>query len=42
MQFTVRFPKAMGTDFWIDNLAFYRHKGWVPSARDGGIDAPQM
>jgi hypothetical protein len=40
LQFTIRFPKAMGTDIWIDNLAFYRHKGWVPSARDGGVDAP--
>jgi hypothetical protein len=42
MQFAVRFPKAMGTDIWIDNLAFYRHKGWVPSGRDGGVDASQM
>jgi hypothetical protein len=39
MKFTVRFPKAMGTDVWIDNLAFYRHKGWVPSGGDGGVDA---
>jgi hypothetical protein len=38
--FTVRFPKAMSTDIWIDNLAFYRHKGWVPSVRDAGADAP--
>jgi hypothetical protein len=37
---TARFPKAMSTDLWIDNLAFYRHKGWVPSVRDAGADAP--
>jgi len=38
--FTVRFPKAFGTDIWIDNLAFYRHKGWTPAGFDGGADAP--
>lgn len=38
--FTVRFPKAMSTDIWIDNLAFYRHKGWVPAVHDAGADAP--
>ncbi len=38
--FTVRFPKAFGTDIWIDNLAFYRHKGWTPAGLDGGADAP--
>lgn len=37
--FTVRFPKAIGTDLWIDNLAFYRHQGWTPAGADGGIDA---
>ncbi len=38
--FTIRFPKAIGTDLWIDNLAFYRHKGWTPAGLDGGTDAP--
>ena len=38
--FTMRFPKAIGTDIWIDNLAFYRHKGWTPAGGDGGADAP--
>jgi len=38
--FTARFPKAFGTDIWIDNLAFYRHKGWTPAGVDGGADAP--
>jgi hypothetical protein len=37
--FTVRFPKAIATDLWIDNLAFYRHKGWTPAGGDGGADA---
>jgi hypothetical protein len=31
MTFTMRFPKAIGTDIWIDNFAFYRHKGWTPA-----------
>jgi len=38
--FTVRFPKELATDIWIDNLAFYRHKGWTPAGTDGGADAP--
>jgi hypothetical protein len=38
--FTMRFPKAIGTDIWIDNLAFYRHKGWTPAGGDGGADGP--
>jgi hypothetical protein len=38
--FTIRFPKELGTDLWIDNLAFYRHKGWRPAGSDGGADAP--
>lgn len=38
--FTVRFPKELATDIWIDNLAFYRHKGWRPAGNDGGADAP--
>ena len=38
--FTMRFPKELGTDIWIDNLAFYRHKGWTPAGGDGGADAP--
>lgn len=36
--FTIRFPKELGTDIWIDNLAFYRHKGWTPTGVDGGVD----
>jgi hypothetical protein len=34
----VRLPKALATDLWIDDLAFYRHKGWAPPGRDGGVD----
>ena len=40
MLFTIRFPKELGTDIWIDSLAFYRHKGWVPAGLDGGVDVP--
>jgi hypothetical protein len=37
----LRMPKEADMDLWIDNLAFYRAKGWTPGG-DGGIDAPQM
>jgi len=40
LNFGVRFPKAVDMDLWIDNLAFYRHKGWAPPGRDGGLDGP--
>jgi hypothetical protein len=38
--FTMRFPKAIGTDLWIDDFAFYRHKGWAVPGRDAGVDGP--
>jgi hypothetical protein len=40
MLFGLRLPKALATDLWIDDLAFYRHKGWAPPGRDGGVDGP--
>jgi hypothetical protein len=32
----LRMQKAVVMDLWIDNLSFYRPKGWVPP--DGGVD----
>ena len=36
LNLTMRFPKAIDMDLWIDNLAFYRKKR---PGGDGGIDA---
>ncbi len=40
MTFTLRFPKGIPTDLWIDDIAFYRHAGWTPPTGDAGTDAP--
>jgi hypothetical protein len=42
MTFTLRFPKGVATNLWIDNIAFYRHKGWMPPVGDGGVGAAPM
>jgi hypothetical protein len=36
LNLTLRMQKAVEMDLWIDNLSFYRPKGWVPL--DGGAD----
>ncbi len=35
-----RFPKGSAVELWIDHLGFYRHKGWAPPGREGGVDGP--
>lgn len=35
--FTLRFPKGIYTNLWVDDIAFYRKKG---TGADGGVDAP--
>jgi hypothetical protein len=38
MTFIIRFPKAVETDLWLDDIAFYAHQGWVPSpVSDAGV-----
>jgi hypothetical protein len=39
LTFTLRFPKGAPTNLWLDDIGFYRHKGWAPPGRDGGVDA---
>jgi hypothetical protein len=36
MTFVLRFPKAVETDLWLDDVAFYAHQGWMPPGSDAG------